>query len=79
MANLLLKSLRVKNGLTQADISKILHVNKRSYAMKENGQRKFNISEIKILLAYFKLTPEEVIEIFFTDKVHTKRTNTKSA
>lgn len=77
--NLLLKSIRVKNGLTQSDMSKILRINKGSYAMKENGQRIFKTAEIQVMYEYFKLTPEELVEIFFTGKVHTKRTKTKSA
>jgi hypothetical protein len=60
-------------------MSKILRINKNSYAMKENGQRNFNKDEIQLMYEYFKLTPEELVEIFFTQKVHIKRTKAKPA
>ncbi len=77
MENLKLKSLRVLHGLSSIDTARILRKNKNSYCMKENGYREFTRKEIEDLYYYFKMNPEQLVDIFFTNEVHAKRTNVK--
>lgn len=69
MKSNLLKSERVKNGLTQKQISKLLEIDATSYSKKENGIVEFKTSEINLIRKIFKLSPEETIKIFFDDKL----------
>ncbi|MFL8675188.1 helix-turn-helix transcriptional regulator [Clostridioides sp. GD02404] len=49
MKNYILKSLRIRQGLRQRDLAKLLGMNPNTYSSKENGVRRFTISEaIKI-------------------------------
>ncbi|CAM2998644.1 helix-turn-helix transcriptional regulator [Hathewaya histolytica] len=65
----LLKSQRVKNGLTQKDVANTLDIDVTTYSKKENGLISFKASEIKELKYLLKLTPEIIDEIFFINKV----------
>lgn len=69
MKSNLLKSQRVKKGLTQKKISEILDIDSTSYSKKENGIIEFKASEINLIRKIFELSPEETIEIFFDDKL----------
>ncbi|MDB1923351.1 helix-turn-helix transcriptional regulator [Clostridium tertium] len=65
----LLKSERVKKGLTQKMISKNLEIDVTSYSKKENGIIEFKASEIKAIKNILNLTPDKVVEIFFDEKL----------
>lgn len=72
--SLKLKSLRVLHNLSSTDMSRILKMNKNSYSMKENSRRKFTAEEIEDMYYYFQMNPEQLVDIFFTRKVHSKGT-----
>ncbi|CUN38971.1 MAG: helix-turn-helix transcriptional regulator [Clostridium saudiense] len=69
MKSNLLKSQRVKKGLTQKKVSEILDIDSTSYSKKENGIIEFKASEINLIRKIFELSAEETIEIFFDDKL----------
>lgn len=69
MKSNLLKSQRVKKGLTQKKVSEILNIDSTSYSKKENGIIEFKASEINLIRKIFELSPEDIIEIFFDDKL----------
>lgn len=69
MKSNLLKSERVKKGLTQKKVSEILEIDSTSYSKKENGIIEFKASEINLIRKIFELSPEKIIEIFFDDKL----------
>jgi len=75
-ANFKLKGLRVTRDKTQQEIAKVLGISDTSYCMKEKRyhNRDFSREEIQNLYEYFKLTPIELVDIFFTKEVHAKRT-----
>lgn len=64
MKSNLLKSQRVKKGLTQKKVSEILDIDSTSYSKKENGIIEFKASEINLIRKIFELSAEETIEIF---------------
>lgn len=74
MKSNLLKSERVKNGLTQKQISKLLDIDSTSYSKKENGIIEFRTSEINVIRKIFKLSPIQIVEIFFDDKLELNST-----
>ncbi|MGL4875143.1 MAG: XRE family transcriptional regulator [Clostridium sp.] len=67
MKSNLLKSERIKNGLTQKKISEFLQIDSTSYSKKENGFVEFKASEISSLRTILKLVPEDIIKIFFEE------------
>lgn len=69
-----LKSLRVKNGLTQRDLAEKLGISETSYNKRENGSISFTIDEIKKIKIHLNLTDADIIRIFFTDEVAQKTT-----
>ena len=72
--NYKLKSIRVREGKTQADVAKILNISKASYLKKENGLREFSLKEVIILKNYFNLSLHEVWDVFFNQKVNINET-----
>lgn len=74
MKSNLLKSERVKLGITQKNICKKLEINAATYSKKENGVIEFKASEIMILKEVLKLTPEKINDIFFENNVALKAT-----
>jgi len=62
--NYLLKSKRVAINKTQTEIAEYIGLKKSSYAMKENGIRGFSTEEIEKLSILFKLSCEEIVQIF---------------
>lgn len=65
----ILKSERVKLGLTQKDVAKILKKDISTYSKKENGIIEFSASEINQIKNLFDLSPEKIDKIFFNEKV----------
>ena len=69
MKTQLLKSYRVRAGITQKVIAKFLKIDVTTYSKKENGVIEFKASEILILKKTLNLTPIEIDEIFFNSDV----------
>lgn len=70
----LLKSHRIKWGMSQYNISKILGRSPKAYNHKENAKANFDVNEIITIANELKLTLDEVNDIFFDGKL-TKGTN----
>ena len=62
----LLKSVRIREGLTQKKIAEIIEISPTSYSKKESGLVDFSLTEISKIC---NLTVDEMIEIFFDGKV----------
>lgn len=60
-----LKALRIKRGLKQKDIAKLLNINTNTYTKKENNKNPFTLAEAKILKDYFQINNNLFFEIFF--------------
>ena len=69
MKSNLLKAARIKQSLTQVQVSEKLGIDKSTYSKKEKGIIQFKITEIQKLVSIYNLTKEEMIEIFFADCV----------
>lgn len=59
---LTIKTLRIKAGLTRADVAKILNVSKSAVAMWELGQRQPNAKKLKQLAKLFDITVDQLLE-----------------
>ncbi|MCE9655659.1 MAG: helix-turn-helix transcriptional regulator [Clostridium celatum] len=75
MKTQLLKSYRVRVGITQKVLAKLLQIDVTTYSKKENGVIEFKASEILILKKTLNLTPIEIDEIFFNSSVEFNSTN----
>lgn len=64
-----LKSARVKKGLTQTEISKIMGITHTTYNRKELGVVEFVLSEVEQVSQILDLNLDEVNEIFFDNKI----------
>lgn len=62
--NRALKAFRVKQGLTQESMAKIIGIDKTTYHLKENGKRNFNTIEVRNMIAKTGMSDEEAIAIF---------------
>lgn len=60
------KSIMILNGDTQKTIADALNVSEQTVGDKVNGISEFKQSEIKMLIDRWKLSPEQVDEIFFS-------------
>ena len=74
----LLKSYRVRVGITQKILAKLLQIDVTTYSKKENGVIEFKASEILILKKTLNLTPIEIDEIFFNCNVEFNSTNVEA-
>ena len=74
----LLKSYRVRVGITQKILAKLLQIDVTTYSKKENGVIEFKASEILILKTTLNLTPIEIDEIFFNPNVEFNSTNVEA-
>ena len=54
-----------KFGHNQNDLADLLGITYQSVSIKLNGKKDFTQSEIYYIIQYYKLTPEQVIDIFF--------------
>ena len=64
-----LKSIRVKNGITQEEIAEKMEMSVSAYSKRENGLIEFNVPEIKKIKEVLGLNDEDIIRIFFGDEV----------
>ncbi|WP_190285276.1 helix-turn-helix transcriptional regulator [Clostridium sp. JN-1] len=60
LVNYKLKSLRVKNSVTQKELASLLHMSVSAYSRKEIGSRSFTISEAGKLAVFFNTTIEDI-------------------
>lgn len=74
----LLKSYRVRVGITQKILAKLLQIDVTTYSKKENGVIEFKASEILILKKTLNLTPIEIDEIFFNSNVEFNSTGVEA-
>lgn len=65
----LLKSVRIREGLTQKKIAEIIEISPTSYSKKESGLVDFSLTEISKIINICNLTVDEMVEIFFDGKV----------
>lgn len=67
MNTLLLKNEMKQYGDTDETLSKALNINPHTLylKMRETGERQFTQEEIKIIVERYKLTPDNVVKIFF--------------
>ena len=63
-----LKLVLSKFGLTQNDLAELLGITYQSVSIKLNGHKDFTQTEIFMMIQHFKLTAEEVIDIFFNSE-----------
>ena len=69
MQTKLLKSKRILLDYSAKQLAEILDIHIHTFRKKEEGKLPFNQREIAILIEVLKLTPEEVITIFFAKEV----------
>lgn len=55
-------------GHTQNDLAELLGITYQSVSIKINGKKDFNQSEIKKIAKMYKLTAEQVYDIFINDE-----------
>ena len=73
-----LKAARVKRGITQKALAKMLKCTDANYCMKENGVRRLFISDANDIANALKLSPREITDIFFAKNINSKG-NTKES
>lgn len=66
----LLKAERVKFGLNQSDMARILGCSVPAYNQKENGKRSFSQNEISIIADTLHLSGENLKNIFFAKQLN---------
>ncbi len=71
MENRLLKSLRVREGLRQEDMAKMLGISGRAYTEKENGKSQWKVGEARKISKYFDISMED---LFFSPNVTSRVT-----
>lgn len=65
----LLKSVRIREGLTQKEIAETLNISVTTYSKKETGTINFSVNEVGKIVNLCKLTVKEMVDIFFEDEV----------
>lgn len=62
-----LKSVIVKNGLTQAKVASAINISETAFSAKINNKRTFDIDEVKKICILLNISsPTELMNIFFT-------------
>lgn len=60
MGNNTLKLLRSKQGLQQKEFAKMMGMKQSTYASKENGARRFTLSEAIKISEFFNCEPKDI-------------------
>lgn len=60
-----LREILEKYGHTQNDLAELLCITYQSVSIKLNGKKDFTQTEIFRIMAFYNLTPEQVVNIFF--------------
>lgn len=61
-----LKAEMLKRGITNDKMANALNISHTTMNLKINNKREFKQSEIKKIKKYLDLSPEELVNIFFT-------------
>lgn len=61
-----IRAILAKYGHTQNDLAELLGLTYQSVSIKINGHKDFTQSEIFTMIHCYGLTPEEVVDIFFS-------------
>lgn len=56
-----IRDLREDNNLTQAEISKLLHIRQNTYSQYENGQRQLPLSCLITLARFYKTSTDYIL------------------
>ena len=64
----LLKSKMALYGDTQFDLTQALGITKAAMSVKMNGKNPFKLCEVKFIADRYKLTNDEIVEIFLKDE-----------
>jgi transcriptional regulator with XRE-family HTH domain len=67
-----LKAARIKRGITQKALAKMLNCTDANYCMKENGVRRLFVSDANNIANALKLSPREINDIFFANNINSK-------
>lgn len=65
----LLRSAMVAKGFTSESLAELLGISRQSFSYKLNSKRPFTSNEISIMSHELKLTPAQLVEIFFAKQV----------
>jgi len=65
----LLKAKLIEYGITHEQIAEMIGISHASFSYKLNNKRVFTSVEIKKIADVLKLTPDEVMKIFFANDV----------
>ena len=65
---LTLRGARASVGLKQEEVANLLNISTKTYIKKESNIELFSIKDVKVLVEAFKLTKNEIAQIFFQDK-----------
>lgn len=76
MKNLKIKALLSGNGDDMKDLSKIIGKSYVTTGNKVRGLVDWTDKEIKLISDHYKLTPQQVWDIFFSLEVYTNETKT---
>ena len=71
----LLKAKMALHGDNGTDLAAALGISPSGVSNRLNGNQPFTLAEVQIIIERYNLTPEEVIAIFFTQKVAECETN----
>ena len=69
MKPLELKACRIRNNISVHSASQALGVSEDTYRKRELGQRKMSLDEVQKLAKLYKMTYEEVNDIFFDNQL----------
>lgn len=56
-----IRAERVRRGLTQKDMSRLLGISENAYSFKETGKREFTLDEFRIICNHFECNPSSLL------------------
>lgn len=56
-----IKAERIRKGMTQVELSKLLGISANSYIQKETGRRQFTLKEFRILCEILECNADKLI------------------
>ncbi|MBR1445465.1 MAG: helix-turn-helix transcriptional regulator [Alloprevotella sp.] len=65
-----IKQMLSAKGATQGEAAKLLGLSQTSFSLKANGKNCFTQSEIRKLAEHYKLSPQEVVDVFLREENH---------
>ncbi|SHH19977.1 helix-turn-helix transcriptional regulator [Clostridium grantii] len=64
-----LKAARIRGGYSQKKLAQLALLGETSYSKRENGVVPFTINEVSNIAKILNLSSEEIMKIFFNEKV----------